>query len=98
MDSELKELNEDIELVRLTITRPFYLFTVGLGLLVVLPLFSQFPDYGITYWEVWGVIGIGFVARIAGEFWISARSNRRLKQRYPEMFTVEHDKNNRTNT
>ena len=79
MDSEHQKLKNDIELVRGAIVNPFYWLTIGFGLLMILPKFSKFPDYGVTYWHVFGVIIFGCVAGFAGHSWVSRRSDRRMK-------------------
>jgi hypothetical protein len=97
MDSEHQKLKNDIELVRGAIVNPFYWLTIGFGLLMILPKFSKFPDYGVTYWHVFGVIIFGCVAGFAGHSWVSRRSDRRMKQCYPEMFSTDQNTKKSTN-
>ena len=91
VDVDHQELKNDIELVRGAIVKPFYWLAIGLGLFMILPKFSKFPDYGVTYWHVFGSIIIGCIAGFAGHRWVSWRCDRRLKQRYPEMFSTDQD-------
>lgn len=80
MDNEHQELKNDIDLVKGAITGPFYWLSIGLGLLMILPLISSFPDYGVTYWHVFASVFSGIILGIGGHRWVSWRFNRRSRE------------------
>lgn len=95
MNRENQSLENDISLGREFVAL-FHWLAIGLGLLLILPIITAFPDFGVTYWHVLGVILAGIVGRLAGSRWVSRRFDRRLAQHYPEIATMDKRDKNRS--
>ncbi len=82
-----QKLENDIEFIREGIAKPFYWLACGFALLMILPNFlADFPDYGVSYWYVFGAIFVSCAAQLAGHCWASRRFDRGMKKQYPELF------------